>query len=68
MIQEHSVVRLREAIPSANLQKGDVGTVVMVYPEPATYEVEFNDQSGLKLVALLTLSEDAIEVIPVQGG
>ncbi len=48
MIQEYDRVVLEEDIPSKKLKKGDIGTIVLVYPKVTLsktksvgYEVEF---------------------------
>lgn len=53
-IQELDVVALTEDIPSENLLRGQVGTVVHVY-SPTDFEVEFVDENG-RTYALATLS------------
>lgn len=40
-IREHERVVLVDAIASARLEPGDVGTVVHIYPGDAAYEIEF---------------------------
>lgn len=59
-IQEYDVVRLLGAIPEHQLPAGAIGTVVMVYEEPHTYEVEFCDVGGIT-IALVTLNEADLE-------
>lgn len=59
MFHEYDLVRLKEPLESFDLTIDMIGTIVMVYPEPGIYEVEFVDDKGNTL-ALLTLQEDAL--------
>jgi hypothetical protein len=54
----HDVVALLKAMPSEELHRGQVGTVVEVY-KSGRYEVEFADAGGQTL-ALLTLPVGAL--------
>lgn len=65
MIKELDRVVLSVELPSAGLQAGDVGTVVMVHDEGAGYEVEFITLDG-ETIAVETLT--AHEVRPVRHG
>jgi hypothetical protein len=56
MIREHDLVVLKRDRKEAGLEKGDVGTVVLVYPGGG-YIVEFVDHEGNTL-AVLDLAED----------
>jgi hypothetical protein len=53
-IRELDVVALTVDLPQLNLVRGQVGTVVFVYP-PDAFEVEFVDDDG-HTYALTTLS------------
>jgi ATP-dependent exoDNAse (exonuclease V) alpha subunit len=64
MIKEFDRVVLNKNIPAHNLKKGDLGTVVMIYPGNKAYEVEFITLDG-KTIAVETL--DANYVLPVQA-
>lgn len=55
------IVILNIDIPEYGLKKGDSGTVVDVYEDLESYEVEFIKDNG-KTVALLTL--DSTEISP----
>ena len=59
VISEHSVVRLRRAIPKEGLKTGDKGAVVHVYEGGAGYEVEF--LSGRFRPCLVTLAAKDVE-------
>ncbi|WP_447969567.1 DUF4926 domain-containing protein [Nitrospira sp. M1] len=62
MIQELEDVILDSDIPEHRLQKGDIGTVVLVHQEGKGYEVEFTTLDG-ETVAVVTLL--AAQVRPV---
>ena len=62
MIKEHERVVLRAAIPSEELEAGDVGTVVHVYKDGVAYEVEFTTLDG-KTAAVATV--EAGQIRPV---
>lgn len=55
------VVALLEDIPSYQLYRGQVGTIVEVY-EPQVFEVEFSDLKG-RAYALETLTENQLMVL-----
>ena len=40
------IVALTHDIPEDNLRRGEVGTVVHVFPEEEAFEVEFSDRNG----------------------
>jgi hypothetical protein len=63
MIREHDLVVLRRDKREWDLEAGDVGTVVLVYPKGG-YMVEFVDHEGNTL-ALLDLAEEEVE--PLKG-
>lgn len=71
--QELDVVQLLRPLPEGNLPAGTRGTVVMDYAKysdsgrPPAYEVEFADSDG-NTQALLTVSEDDLEVVWRPGG
>ncbi len=54
MIQELEDVILESDIPERGLQRGDIGTVVLVHQEGKGYEVEFTTLDG-ETVAVATL-------------
>jgi hypothetical protein len=58
---EFDVVRLLNNHPEANLNAGDLGTVVLVHTEPnEAYEVEFTDGEG-GTIAQIALSPEELE-------
>ena len=52
MIREHDPVVLTVDIPEEGLEKGDVGTVVLVHRAGAGFEVEFSTLAGETLVVV----------------
>ena len=54
MIVEHDCVVLTQDVPDADLEAGDIGTVVHVHAGGAGYEVEFMTLAG-KTMAVMTL-------------
>lgn len=62
MIREYDSVVLTEDIAEYGLQKGDLGTVVLIHREAEGYEVEFLTLDG-ETVAVVTLL--AAQVRPV---
>ena len=62
MIDELDLVVLKRDLPEERLAAGDVGTVVLVHQQGASYEVEFTTLSG-DTVAVVT--HDASDVRPV---
>ena len=63
MISLHDVVALKRDLPEHSLVRGMVGTVVLVFDEPArAFEVEFCDAGGVTIV-LLPLLPDDVELI-----
>ena len=68
-VHEHSVVALLDDFPTTHfrtkqpllLERGQVGTVVMVYGEKHV-EVEFSDTAGVTY-ALVTMSPDRLMVL-----
>ncbi len=59
MIKEHERVVLTVAVPDEQLEAGDVGTVVHVYPDGRAYEVEFIALDG-HTAAVATLEASAV--------
>ena len=59
MLKELDPVVLTRDVPERHLSKGDVGTVVHVYANEKTYEVEFMTAEG-RTVAVLTLPGAAL--------
>jgi hypothetical protein len=58
MIAEHDRVVLACDIPDHHLERGDVGTVIHVYSDSETYEVEFLTLDGeTALLATLQASQ-----------
>lgn len=58
MPELHDVVRVREDLPDLDLRAGALGTVVMVFSEPAAaFEVEFADDEGRTLATHALLPE-----------
>ena len=72
MVTESDIVVLKKDIPDHKLQAGDVGTVVHVYANTKSFEVEFVNIRG-ETVALLTLECDDLrpmadwEILHVRG-
>lgn len=62
MYKELDLIVLNENIPSENVFKGDVGTIVSIYGEGEAFEVEFVTFYG-ETIALLTLNYDQIRKI-----
>jgi hypothetical protein len=65
MIQELDSVVLTADLPAYGLQRGDIGTVVLVHGAGAGYEVEFVTLAG-QTVAVVSLSSS--QVRPVANG
>lgn len=65
MIQELDNVILTEDLPEYGLEKGDIGTIVLVHRGSEGYEVEFVTLDG-KTVAVTTLL--ASQVRPIASG
>ena len=62
MMKEYERVVLNVAVPAEGLEPGEVGTVVHIYRDGPTYEVEFTTLEG-KTAAVVTL--EATQVRPV---
>jgi hypothetical protein len=58
-MKEHDTVVLKRPIREHGLLEGDVGAIVHVYPDDASYEVEFVAADG-STIALLTLGDNDI--------
>ena len=59
MIQELEDVILESDLPQMGLQRGDIGTVVLVHQEGKGYEVEFTTLDG-ETVGVATLSASQV--------
>ena len=55
MIKEHDCVVLTQSLADADLQAGDVGTVVHIHRGSAAYEVEFVTLAGQTLCVATVL-------------
>lgn len=64
MIEELDSIALSADLPEHGLERGDLGTVVLVHGRSAAYEVEFVALGGEQL-ALLILEADQVE--PANG-
>ena len=64
MIREHDRIVLTAPVARERLEKGDVGTVVHVYPDGKAFEVEFTTLDG-HTAAVATV--EASSVRPVTG-
>lgn len=53
-MKEMALVVLTRDVPECDLRAGDIGTVVLVHPGGAGYEVEFSTLAG-KTLAVVTL-------------
>jgi hypothetical protein len=62
MFEEHNLVRLREAMPAANLPRGAVGTIVQVFEQPAAFLVEFTDAQGQTL-AMEAVKAESLDLL-----
>ncbi|HEX5245199.1 MAG TPA: DUF4926 domain-containing protein [Tepidisphaeraceae bacterium] len=61
MLNEYDCVRLRRALPNAEVPVGYKGVILMVYKEPKPgYEVEFFDALG-KSLKNFSVEEDYVE-------
>jgi len=64
MIEELDRIVLKSDLPEQGLQRGDVGTVVMVHRGGEGFEVEFLTLAG-ETLAVVTL--DAAQVRPIRA-
>jgi hypothetical protein len=55
MLQELDTIVLATDLPELELTRGDIGTIVLVHPQQAGYEVEFTSLTG-ETVAVVSLS------------
>ena len=62
MFDDLDTIALTRALPEFVLKAGDAGTVVHVYTDGKSYEVEFVTLSG-EPIAVVTLEADAIRPI-----
>jgi len=62
MIQEHDRVILNKDLPEYGLERGDIGTVVLVHRNNQGYEVEFNALDG-EPVAIVSLYPSEVRPI-----
>jgi hypothetical protein len=62
MIRELDIVILTQDIPNMGLEKGDMGTVVLVHNKGEGFEVEFITLDG-ETVAVTTLSTSQVRTI-----
>ena len=62
MIKEHDCVVLTQGVPEADLEAGDIGTVVHVHTGGAGYEVEFITLAG-ETLAVVTLRHAQVRSI-----
>ena len=59
-LNELDLAALKQDLPAAGLEAGDVGTVVFVYDHGQAYEVEFVAADG-RTLAVETLRADQVE-------
>jgi hypothetical protein len=62
MVKELDTVILKVDLPEAGLRAGDLGTVVLVHPGGAGYEVEFMTLDG-ETVAVVSLRSSQVRPI-----
>jgi hypothetical protein len=60
MLKELDLATLKQDLPAAGLEAGDVGTVVFVYDHGQAYEVEFVAADG-RTLAVETLRAEQVE-------
>jgi len=61
-IREHDLVVLTADIPEESLERGDVGTVVLVHRANAGFEVEFATLAG-ETLAVVTVAAHAVRPV-----
>jgi hypothetical protein len=61
-ILEHDLVVLTADIPEESLKQGDVGTVVLVHPADAGFEVEFATLAG-ETLAVVTVRANSVRPV-----
>ena len=64
MIKELDQIVLAADLPEEGLQKGDVGTVVLVHENGKGYEVEFMTLDGETVAVVTLLSEQIRSIAP----
>jgi len=62
--KEHELVVLLKPVPGQQLEAGDVGTIVHVYPENAAFEVEFVALDGHTTAVVTIPLSDVRPVTP----
>ncbi|MFQ5894772.1 MAG: DUF4926 domain-containing protein [Nitrospinota bacterium] len=62
MIREHDTVVLATDLPEHGLERGDIGTAVLVHRGEAGYEVEFMTLGG-ETVAVVSLQASQVRAI-----
>lgn len=60
MLENLTPVILTRDIPEQGLKSGDMGAIVMVYPDHKSYEVEFVGAGGS---VCITLPHDVLEIV-----
>ena len=60
MYKEFERVVLKEDLKGTSFVKGDIGTIVLIYPEGAGFEVEFSALDGTTLAVETVLSNQLI--------
>jgi hypothetical protein len=65
VIKEHDRIILRDDIPGEGLERGDVGTVVHIYPDGEAYVVEFFSLDG-DTIAVVTLENSQVRPVTSQ--
>ena len=61
MIKEHDRIALEREVPEYGLTRGDLGTVVHIYPDGKAYEVEFMTLTG-DTIGVVTLDKKDVRV------
>ena len=64
MTKEHDSVVLAADLPEYSLQRGDIGTVVLVHQDDRGYEVEFITLEGETLAVLTLMSGQVRSIAP----
>jgi hypothetical protein len=64
MIKELDQIVLAADLPEAALQKGDVGTVVLIHEGGKGYEVEFMTLDGETVAVVTLLAEQVRSIAP----
>jgi len=58
--REYDIVRLLRPLPEHRIASGETGTVVMAFPSPPGYLVEFADEGGVT-EAIVALQDEDVE-------